>query len=131
LRRGRQYGDFLDRDVVLSSTERSSWDDESRGLHFVCLAGNLSRQFEFVQHTWIGNPRFAGLVDSPDPLLGAGPPAQRTFSVPQDPVRRRYAALPRFVTVRGGGYFFLPGLRALRYLSTLTSAPPRLTARCR
>jgi hypothetical protein len=27
-------------------------------------------------------------------------------------------ALPAFVTVRGGAYFFLPGIRALRYLAT-------------
>ena len=27
--------------------------------------------------------------------------------------------LPAFVTVRGGGYYFLPGLRALRYLASL------------
>jgi hypothetical protein len=33
------------------------------------------------------------------------------------PVRERHRDLPRFVTVRGGAYFFLPGLRALRYLS--------------
>jgi hypothetical protein len=32
-------------------------------------------------------------------------------------VAKRVAALPRFVTVRGGGYFFLPGVRALRYLA--------------
>jgi hypothetical protein len=25
--------------------------------------------------------------------------------------------MPRFTTVRGGAYFFLPGLRALRYLA--------------
>jgi hypothetical protein len=39
--------------------------------------------------------------------------------VPADPVRRRYTDLPRFVAVRGGAYFFLPGLRALRYLAAL------------
>jgi hypothetical protein len=27
------------------------------------------------------------------------------------------AGLPRFVTVLGGAYFFLPGIRALRYLA--------------
>jgi hypothetical protein len=32
-------------------------------------------------------------------------------------VRRRVSGLPRFVTVRGGAYFFLPGLRALRYFA--------------
>jgi len=32
-------------------------------------------------------------------------------------LRRRVSQLPSFVTVRGGAYFFLPGLRALRYLA--------------
>ena len=27
--------------------------------------------------------------------------------------------LPQFVTVRGGAYFFMPGLSALRYLAAL------------
>ncbi|MDQ3722490.1 MAG: peroxidase, partial [Actinomycetota bacterium] len=119
LRRGRQYGRFLPREEVLDATTREGWDDEPRGLHFVCLAGNLSRQFEFVQHSWIGNPRFGGLVDSPDPLLSTDPRGPRTFSVPADPVRRRYTGLPTFVTVHGGGYFFLPSVRALRYLAAL------------
>jgi len=35
-------------------------------------------------------------------------------------VRKKIAGLPAFTTVRGGAYFFLPGLKALRYLSTLT-----------
>jgi hypothetical protein len=29
--------------------------------------------------------------------------------------------VPQFITVAGGGYFFLPGIRALRYFA---SAPP-------
>jgi hypothetical protein len=31
---------------------------------------------------------------------------------------RRVEGLPQFVTVLGGAYFFLPGIRALRYLAT-------------
>jgi hypothetical protein len=30
---------------------------------------------------------------------------------------RRVSGLPQFVTVRGGAYFFLPSLRALRYFA--------------
>jgi hypothetical protein len=30
--------------------------------------------------------------------------------------------VPRFVTVRGGAYFMLPGVRAVRYLSGLDSS---------
>jgi len=41
------------------------------------------------------------------------------FSIPQpDGPDRRLTALPAFVTVHGGAYFFLPGIRALRYLAT-------------
>jgi len=29
----------------------------------------------------------------------------------------RVSGLPQFVTVRGGAYFFLPGIRALRYIA--------------
>jgi Dyp-type peroxidase family len=119
LRRGRQYGRFLSRHDVLSMDSPESWDAEPRGLHFICLCGNLSRQFEFVQHTWLNNPRFDGLYDSPDPLVSPAPPSGGTFVVPARPVRERYRGLPRFVSVRGGSYFFLPGIRALRYLATL------------
>ena len=41
------------------------------------------------------------------------------FSIPQaDGPDRRLSGLPQFVTVLGGAYFFLPGIRALRYLAT-------------
>jgi hypothetical protein len=42
-----------------------------------------------------------------------------TFTVPANPVRQRVTGVPPFVTVRGGAYFFLPGIRAVRYLASL------------
>ena len=93
-----------------------------RGLYFICLNGNLKRQFEFIQHTWLNNPNFNGLHDDADPLVGVRRPDGTTiFTEPAQPIRRRYVGLPEFVTVRGAGYFFLPGLRALRYLTGGTS----------
>jgi Dyp-type peroxidase family len=103
LRRGRSYGDP---------------GAASKGLYFMCVCASIARQFEFVQQTWVNNPKFAGLYDDADPLLGVHQPAGGTFTVPAAPVRRRWQGLPRFVTVRGGAYFFLPGLRALRYLGS-------------
>jgi hypothetical protein len=35
----------------------------------------------------------------------------------QTGMRTRIMDLPQFVTVRGGAYFFLPSLSALRYLA--------------
>jgi Dyp-type peroxidase family len=103
LRRGRTYGP-------------ASGGGE-RGLFFLCLNANLARQYEFVQHTWVNNPSFNGLYDEPDPLVGPRGSKGTYFTTPSTPVRRRYADLPSFVSVRGGAYFFLPGIRALRYLA--------------
>jgi hypothetical protein len=43
--------------------------------------------------------------------------------VPGKPIRRRLLRMERFVTTRGGGYFFMPSMTALKYLATL--APPK------
>ena len=113
LRRGRKYGQPMAPTAAL--TAPGGGEDE-RGLHFICLCANIERQFEFVQHTWVNSPKFDGLYDDPDPLVAGGTP---TFTVQAVPVRKRYRDLPAFVQTRGGGYFFLPGVGALRYLATL------------
>jgi Dyp-type peroxidase family len=98
---------------------RGREEQSGTGLHFICLAASLIRQFEFVQHTWLNNPTFHGLYDDADPLIGSRGPRGATFTVPALPVRRRYRDLPQFVRTRGGAYFFLPGISALRYLDQL------------
>jgi len=104
--------------VVIEDALRGD-DDRERGLHFICLNANIARQFEFVQHTWVNNPKFDGLYDDVDPLIGRRGPDGATFTIPGTPFRERVTGLPSFVTVRGGGYFFLPGVRAIQYLSRL------------
>jgi len=78
-----------------------------------------------VQTAWIANPKFDGL-DERDPLLGDRAPiasrdiATDTFTRPQDDGRNtRVAGLSDFVTVRGGAYFFMPGIAALKYIARL------------
>ncbi len=116
LRRGREYGPPVPPDSLYADPPP---DDPERGLFFLCLGANIGRQFEFVQHSWVNNPQFDELYDEPDPVVGYHPDGS-DFSIPADPVRLRYKNLPQFVTTRGGAYFFLPGLRALRYLASLT-----------
>ena len=41
------------------------------------------------------------------------------FTVPKRPIRKVHKGIPAFTTLRGGAYFFMPGLRGLRYLATL------------
>ena len=112
LRRGREYA---------FETTRDGARIVHRGLRFMCLNGNISRQFEFIQTSWLVNPKFEGL-DEQDPLVGN----RATFSTGRSSALftrprtsglcTRAAELTQFVYVRGGAYFFMPGISALRYL---------------
>ncbi|HET9443260.1 MAG TPA: Dyp-type peroxidase [Acidimicrobiales bacterium] len=115
LRRGRPYG------LPLADPPTRPGEEEAaeRGLLFLCLNSDFERQFEFVQHTWIENGFFAGLRGEVDPLVGTQPAGGGSFTVPAPPVRRRLDGVPTLVTTKGGGYFFLPGVRALRYLAAI------------
>jgi deferrochelatase/peroxidase EfeB len=120
LRRGREYGPEL---LPAAALTPAPPNEPERGLHFICLNANISRQFEFLQNAWIANTKFSGLTGESDPLLGnretiPGCPVTADFTTPADgALRRRVSGLPQFVTVRGGAYFFLPSLRSLRYFT--------------
>ena len=120
LRRGREYGPGLSPQDAL---EPAPPNDPSRGLHFICLNGNILRQFEFLQNAWIANTKFDAMSGESDPLLGNrqpiwGCPVTSDFNIPKgDGLRQRVSGLEQFVTVRGGAYFFLPSLRVLRYFA--------------
>ncbi len=122
-RRGRVYGRppadlFVD-------------DGKRRGLVFITVGTSIRRQFEFVQNLWLTSTCFNGMHGEDDPVAGPRAPhyfgdgrgayASQTspFTIPAYPLRRTVPALPRFVTMRGGDYFFMPGIRALRFLAAL------------
>jgi deferrochelatase/peroxidase EfeB len=121
LRRGREYGPGLSPEQAIQPDYP---DTSEHGIQFICLNANISRQFEFVQGAWIMNTKFNGMTGESDPLLGNRQPIPGcaitdNFSLPQEVGPPRCInRLPQFVTVRGGAYFFLPGIRALHYLAT-------------
>ncbi|MFL5540396.1 MAG: Dyp-type peroxidase [Longimicrobiaceae bacterium] len=125
LRRGRAYGQPLDWSFDPAKILASDVPGE-RGLHFITFNTDIARQFEFVQNTWVNSMKFDGLYADADPLVAphADPHSSATrpeevtdFTVMQCPVRHRVRGIPRFVNMRGGAYLFMPGLKALRYLS--------------
>jgi deferrochelatase/peroxidase EfeB len=91
-----------------------------RGIHFICLVSDISRQFEFVQNVWANTSTFAGLCNEVDPIISPRPtpeqPECHEFTTPQHIVRNRYKNIPEFTTVVGGAYFFMPGISALKYI---------------
>jgi Dyp-type peroxidase family len=120
IRRGRPYGPPV--------ADRYSPDGQSRGLVFAALNANIERQFEFLQQAWISSPNFAGLYDEADPILGGRTENAGVFTMPRPPVRQRRSGIMSHVTVKGGAYFFMPGLAALRYLSDPGSTAPNASS---
>jgi deferrochelatase/peroxidase EfeB len=132
LRRGREYGPLLEVADILGDPDEGephtplpgSKLHAERGLRFICLNANISRQFEFVQTAWMTNSKFDGL-DERDPLVGGREPtatgtATDGFTRPLDNgICARATGLQEFVTVQGGAYFFMPGISALKYISQI------------
>jgi hypothetical protein len=73
---------------------------------------------EFLQQEWINNGNFMSLGDERDPNVGLQEDGA-AFTIPQEPVRRRIHGIETFNVLRGGEYFFMPSLSALRWLADL------------
>jgi Dyp-type peroxidase family len=120
IRRGRNYEKKAE---VGTKGEEIGKKDAEVGLHFACFNADIAEQFEFIQHTWANYPHFNELHNDPDPIIGVASEskdgAPQNFTVPQCPVNWYVLNLPRFVTIRGGAYFFFPSLKAIRYLATI------------
>lgn len=124
LRRGREYGaSMLSPQQAVDEPALSAGAYDERGLHFICLTANINRQFEFVQNAWLMSTKFDGLTGESDPLLGNRAPigdgrSTDNFTAPTEMgLARQICGMPQFITVRGGAYFFMPSVRALRYFS--------------
>lgn len=120
IRRGRPYGNPVCAGLDPREILKTEACNTERGMLFICFNSNIGRQFELIQQTWINNPKFAELYEDPDPLVGypeiMGEGATTTFTEQAVPLRKKVEAIPRFVWPRGGGYFFMPGINALKYL---------------
>jgi len=85
------------------------------------LGTSLFRQFEFVQQQWIAYGNDARLGNDKDPLVGWHHGGSDKFIVQgtADPRNTPFicGSLPNFVEMRGGEYFFLPSLTALRLIA--------------
>jgi Dyp-type peroxidase family len=113
IRRGTTYGAPYDPNAM------SAEDDETlRGVYFLLISAKAMETIEFLQQEWIDNGNFMGLGEERDPNVGLQEDGA-TFTIPQQPVRRRIHDIQTFNVLRGGEYFFMPSLSALRWISEL------------
>ena len=131
IRRGRTYR------FTVGLDGRPAAPADRQGILFACLCADLERQFEFVQQNWIGSPSFHGLPAESDPLVAvdraiADPNSPlskewgRTFTIPTVGGPVTVKNMQNFVTMRAGGYFFMPSRSALLFLSTLGTKTSRI-----
>jgi len=112
-RRGLPYGPFAADGEPVS-------DSEDRGVIFMALNADISRQFEFVQQQWIEYGNDAHQGNDKDMLMGNHGGrgkfvVQGDRSVGNPPFV--CGNLPNFVELRGGDYFFLPSITALEMIA--------------
>ena len=110
LRRGGTYGSHL--------PEGAEDDGTERGIAAFVICASLIRQFEFAQNVWVNDKNFHELGNERDPIIG-NQDGTLEYKIPKRPLRKKITGLPAFTRVRGGAYFFLPGLQAMRHLATL------------
>jgi len=112
IRRGGTYGAFL--------PEGQPDDGIERGIAAFIGCASLVRQFEFAMNVWANDANFHELGNERDPIFGT---QDGTFdmTIPKRPIKMKIRGLPSFTTVRGGAYFFLPGIKAMRYLTSLSN----------
>ncbi|MEL7467155.1 MAG: hypothetical protein AAFN27_01795 [Pseudomonadota bacterium] len=98
-----------------------------RGLFFICLNADIAGQFEFIQDSWINNPAFGDLEGERDAILA--PAIDTRISFPARPFTRwTERGTRQLVEVRAGGYFFLPGRNALKFIASQPEEHEKKTA---
>jgi Dyp-type peroxidase family len=113
IRRGTTYGAPYDPNALSAEA-----DEIPRGAHFLFMSAKAMATIEFLQQEWINDGDFIGAGNERDPIIGLQD-EQATFTIPKRPVRRRVHGIQTFNVLRGGEYFFVPSLSALRWLSEL------------
>jgi Dyp-type peroxidase family len=116
LRRGITYGG-----PILPAD--SLGDGRKRGVLFVALNARIDQQFEFVQSRWLNSGELVGQVGAGRDPINAPNEGQLSDSFWSPSRPAPVTNLTRFVTVRGGDYFFVPGLRALRAIADRETFP--------
>jgi Dyp-type peroxidase family len=114
IRRGTTFGLPYDPNAL------SEQDDEvPRGAYFLFMSAKAMATIEFLQQEWINDGDFIGANGERDPIIGRQEEGA-TFTIPKEPVRRRIRGVETFNVLRGGEYFFMPGISALNWLANLS-----------
>jgi Dyp-type peroxidase family len=114
LRRGLPYG----------QRGEPARDDGEHGIVIMMVNADINRQFEFVQQQWVNYGNDFRAANDKDIVLGNHSaddrrPSKAVLQTDPEGDGAPYflTKIPRFVETRGGDYFFVPSLTALRMIA--------------
>jgi Dyp-type peroxidase family len=119
-RRGLPYGPHTPEEQPVSDTDE-------HGVIFIVMNASIFRQFEFVQQQWIEYGNDARQGNDKDMLMGNhGGVGKFMIQGTADPANPPFVCggLQNFVELRGGDYFWVPSITALRMIAD-NSVDPR------
>jgi Dyp-type peroxidase family len=113
IRRGLPYG-------------KDGASDGEHGVVMLVVCSSLQRQFEFVQQQWINYGLDSNAGNDTCPVIGNhGPDAKFVIAADPGSGRPPFIAthLKQWVQTRGGDYFFVPSMTALRMIGMGVTDP--------
>src|SRR5262249_45986302 len=111
IRRGTTFGPPYDKNELSEQN-----DTVPRGSYFLFISAKAMATIEFLQQEWVNDGNFVGLDAERDPIIGRQEEGA-SFTIPKEPVRRRVRGIQTFNLLRGGEYFFMPGISALKWIA--------------
>lgn len=92
--------------------------DGDHGIIFLAICSSLFRQFEFVQQQWMQYGLDFNAGSDTCPIVGNHDPEAKLVIAADPAVGRPFICdrMPQLVEPRGGDYFFIPSMTALRMI---------------
>ncbi|KAL8788622.1 MAG: hypothetical protein Q9195_007217 [Heterodermia aff. obscurata] len=108
----------LIRNGIPYGTEFLDYPDDKRGLLFACYQSSLENSFRFVQQSWCNVATFPLSRTGYDPFIGQTSDDGLLHTTPHDAndegLDPGLGTFAKMVTMKGGDYFFVPSIKALR-----------------
>lgn len=110
IRRSSTFGPKWTPDVTAADDAK-----DDRGIFFIFISARAYDTIEFLQQEWINRGNFIDLGTEKDPIVALHE-EPGTFTIPQEPARKRVNGVTTFNRLMGGEYLFMPSLTALRWI---------------
>ena len=95
------------------------------GLLFMCYQASIKNQFEYLQSKWANNPDFPEKFTGIDPVIGQYGSTTPKYRRGAYCTAKESARFSGAVSLKGGAYFFAPGIPFLKNIKSYPKPHPK------